>query len=156
MAKKPETGFIERVNKGLPIKLGKTFVKARALFDEADWVHYEKMANPYRGGTADSYYSGRHNDLWVEYKYLACVPQRASVWPANPNQSLLSSLQLAWLEGRLDEGRNIAVIIGCPSGGVVLVDREWRKEMVAEEFVSLIRSVSEISDWIHGQTVLTR
>lgn len=148
MASKPETNFIGRVNKHLPLKKVKSSVKARAKYPIEQHIHYEKMSNPYRGGTADSWYSGPSGDLWIEYKYLERTPQRASVWPANPNEKLLSKLQVDWLNERYEEGRTVAVVVGCPDGAVVFSDREWEKEYVASCFVSLLRSEADVAEWV--------
>ena len=53
MSVKPETQFANSVNGKLPLR---------------GVLHREKMNNPYRGGTADWWYSGRRADLWCEYK----------------------------------------------------------------------------------------
>ena len=57
MAAGPETRFIASVHRHLPVDL-----------------HHEKMHNAYRGGTADCWYSGQKDDLWVEYKFIT-VPK---------------------------------------------------------------------------------
>ncbi len=152
MASKPENNFIGRVNKHLPLKKVKSSLKARSLYPPERHLHYEKMNNPFRSGTADGWYSGRAGDLWVEYKYLERTPKRASVWPANPNEQLLSRLQVEWLNERYEEGRNVAVVVGCPDGGVVFTHREWDEEMVANHFVSLLRSEVQIAEWVFSQT----
>lgn len=153
MASKPENNFIGRVNKHLPLKKVKSSTKARSMYRESCWLHYEKMNNPFRSGTADGWYSGRKGDLWVEYKYLERTPQRSSVWPANPNEKLLSRLQLDWLNERHEENRMVAVVVGCPDGGVVFVNREWEKEMLAPDFVSRLRSEVQLAEWILDHTV---
>ena len=132
MAAKPENTFIAKVHRLLPHDL-----------------HKEKMNNPYSSGTADVWYSGNGGDLWVEYKYLPRTPQRADVNP----KKLLSELQSRWLSGRHHEGRNIAVIIGCPDGGVVLRDCAWEKVISATTFVSLVLSRSDLAEWIRKQTM---
>lgn len=94
MARKPENQFIAGVHKYLPD------------------VYFEKMNNPYRGGTADVWYSGVHGDLWIEYKYLPKVPSRGLIVPD------LSELQKRWIANRRAEGRRVHVVVGCPAGGV--------------------------------------
>ena len=111
-------------------------------------VHQEKMSNPYSSGTADDWYSGRGGDLWIEYKFIPRQPQRGSVKIAK----LFSKLQLEWLKGRYEEGRNVAVIIGCPTGGLILRDLDWEMESVTVEyFTSRLRSRSELAAWIGEQ-----
>jgi len=134
MAIKPETTFVSSVHKHLPLK---------------SVLHREKMSNPYSSGTADVWYSGQLGDLWVEYKFLPRTPQRGNVVPAK----LLSPLQTQWLNGRHMEGRNVAVIIGCPTGGVILLDKRWENDLSASEFVSLIRSRPELAGWIRQRTM---
>lgn len=133
MAQKPETVFITSVHKHLPPK---------------PLLHREKMNNPYSSGTADVWYSGSKSDLWIEYKFLPRIPQRGSVKPLD----LLTALQAEWLKGRHQEGRNVAVIIGCPAGGVLLRDRDWENEIPAKEFVSQLKSRPELGAWILAQT----
>lgn len=148
MSSKPETVFIASVNKLLPLKRLKMCTAARALVHESQYIHYEKMNNPYSAGTADGWYSGNAGDLWVEYKNLPRIPQRGIVDP----MKLLSALQADWLTGRYDEGRNVAVIIGCPSGGVLLRDRLWESSMTAKEYVCLLRTRQNLAAWIKEQT----
>lgn len=124
MAKKPETTFIESVHRHLPAN-----------------IHREKMNNPYSSGTADVWYSGCKNDLWLEYKFLPRVPQRGIVDPAK----LLSALQVRWLNGRYDEGRTVGVCIGCPDGGIILRYREWGHEILAKDFVDRLCSRKDLA-----------
>ena len=113
MAVKPENTFIGSIHRHLP---------------PPKHFHREKMNNPFRGGTADWWYSGDKADLWVEYKYLPKVP--AVIRPA------LSELQKLWLNGRLAEGRNVRVIVGHPKGGVILSDGTWNDGVDSATFMS--------------------
>jgi hypothetical protein len=131
MARKPENTFINSVHKH--------FGHARP--------YTEKMNNPYRGGTADTWYSGTKADLWVEYKYIARIPQRAGVLPD------CSPLQLQWLKGRSSEGRNVAVIVGCPTGGVVYLNGAWEYEVSGADFSALVVPRPTIAGWITYRTV---
>jgi hypothetical protein len=81
VSSKPENTFIGTVNDRLPIKKRKASTIARRKVSDESHIHYEKMNNPYRGGTADSWYSGLAGDLWVEFKYLPRVPKRGVVDP---------------------------------------------------------------------------
>lgn len=148
MSRKPENSFIESVNKFLPIKKKRLCVKALQNHPAEKHIHYEKMNNPYSSGTWDGWYSGLGGDLWVEYKFLPRVPQRGSVNPLK----LLTTLQVDWGNERCAEGRNVAVIIGCPTGGVLLLDRRWEVELTASQFTSLIRSRENLASWIKEQT----
>ena len=142
MASKPETTFTHSVHKHLPS------VKV---------LHREKMNNPYSSGTADVWYSASKNDLWIEYKFLPRVPQRGIVWLCKPDVKKpdLSRLQQEWLRGRYEEGRNVGVIVGCPSGGVILRDLAWELSMSAKEFVSRIQTRQEIAQWIKQEVLST-
>ena len=117
MSSKPETTFINSVHKLLPPEL-----------------HREKMYNPFRGGTADCWYSGRANDLWIEYKYLDSLPVRAGVDLVHGKNPTLTLLQQAWLLGRWDEGRNVWVVVGCAKGGVVMDGPSWNTPWLAKDF----------------------
>ena len=126
MAGKPENNFIRSVHN--------KFRKS---------VYHEKMANPYRGGTADVWYSGQATDLWAEYKFLPTIPTRTK--EIRPD---CSQLQLHWLRNRYLEGRNVAVIVGTPEGGVIFTDREWEQGISPAEFRSRLKTKAEIAEWI--------
>ena len=104
MATLPETRFYRKIHKHL---------------DKA--IHKEKMANPYRGGTPDVWYSGLKTDLWIEYKWLSKPALKAPIYV----HKLLSALQTRWLDQRLSEGRNVAVILGTPVGAWIYEDGTW-------------------------------
>ena len=129
MAAKPETNYIGRVHK--------------ALSD----VYHEKNHNTYRGGTADCWYSGDAGDLWVEYKYVPKLPKRTEFLIPD-----LSALQARWLGNRLDEGRNVAVILGTPKGGVIFRDREWLVGVSLAKLPERLLSVKQVAEWIKSQT----
>jgi hypothetical protein len=124
MSAKPETRFIQRVEKR--INRG---------------IYHMKNANVWIAGIPDSWYSGKGGDLWVEYKY---IPKHGKVSPTK----LLSALQRDWLNARHKEGRSVAVIIGCPEGGVVLEDHAWENDLEAADFNAMIQPVEEIAGWI--------
>lgn len=132
MAAKPETTFIAAIHKRL---------------DKS--VYRMKNNNQYIGGIADCWYSAKRGDLWVEYKYIPNPPSRNGLDP----MKLLSPLQQAWLRDRRMENRNVAVIIGCPAGGVVLVDRTWELELTTNQFTALLRSKEELARWIQEQVL---
>lgn len=131
MAIKPENQFRSGVHKYLPKEL-----------------HHEKMCNPYSSGTADDWYSGNRADLWVEYKFIPRVPSRVDVKP----KEMLSALQLKWLNGRYAEGRQVAVVIGCPDGGVILRDQEWMWDYTPQMFRDRLVPRQAIAQWIAGAT----
>ena len=132
MASKPETTFRLKIERRLPRTL-----------------HREKMNNPFRGGTADSWYSGKGGDLWVEYKFLPRVPQRGFITPERLD---LSHLQRQWLRGRHEEGRNVAVIVGTPVGGVIMRNLEWEEEIPVDLFTSRTVTIPDLAIWIMQQT----
>ena len=98
---KPETAFTAGVHKHLP--------PGR---EDPYWM---KNNNLYTSGIWDVWYSGPFRDLWVEYKFIE-LPKRAGT-PIYPG---LSELQLDWGRNRQVEGRNLAVVIGCKEGGIIL------------------------------------
>jgi hypothetical protein len=127
MASKPETTFSKSVDRHVPTH-----------------VHHEKMCNPYRGGTFDKWYSCLNGkDLWVEYKFLI-LPKRDST----VIKFTLSPLQFTWGRDRLEEGRKVAVIVGCKEGGVLLTDLEWEQPMTCAKFKSRMQSRQELAKGI--------
>lgn len=131
MASKPETTFTRGVLKYLPSD-----------------VYHMKNSNPYVGGIPDLWFSGNRGDLWVEMKFLPKVPLRASILPFK----LLSPLQVQWLNGRYAEGRTVAVVVGCPDGGVILRDQEWLWDYTPQMFRDRLVPRKDIAQWIAGVT----
>lgn len=125
MSSKPETTFISSIHKHIPRE-----------------IHREKMSNPYRGGTADVWYSGT-KDLWIEYKFEVLPKRSTTLIPIDT-----SALQNEWLEGRYAEGRDVFVIVGCREGGVIFMDRSWLSPITKEKFMNQLMSRSRIADWI--------
>lgn len=100
------------------------------------------MHNPYRGGTWDVWYSGIRGDLWVEYKWLSKWQAQRIITPD------LSALQLDWGRSRIVEGRNLAVIIGCPDGGVIYdMIYQWEHGMCG-----VPQKRAAVAAWIFEQT----
>lgn len=130
MAAKPETTFTASVNRKLPRLL-----------------HKEKMNNPYRSGTPDFWYSGSKGDLWVEYKFIPKLAIRVD------NKVELSELQRIWLNARHAEGRNVAVIVGHPDGGVVL-QHPFPRELATSRILCSTLTRQELADWILSHTGL--
>lgn len=127
MAVKPETNFTAGVHKHLPPSIYKC-----------------KMNNPYTAGIPDVWYSGTKADIWIEYKFIPKNPTRGTV------KFNLSELQKHWLERRQAEGRNVAIIIGCPAGGVVVFPPTY--ELPVSTFNSLLKSRADLAVWIRHQT----
>lgn len=124
---KPENRFIESVHRHLP----RTYA--------------EKMNNPWRAGTADVWYSGDRGDLWIEYKFIERIPRSAEILPD------LTPRQKRWLNNRFDEGRNVAVVLGTPTGGVIYRNKEWMRPLDHVTFAGLIVPRDEIARWIFSQ-----
>jgi hypothetical protein len=125
---KPEGTFTRAVHKHLP----------------GD-VYFVKNNNPYTGGLPDCWYSAKRADLWVEYKFVPKVPAKADIVPN------LSALQSEWLRNRHREGRNVAVIVGCPEGGVILRNLKWDKPISRNDFVRDIKTRAELAAWIYNE-----
>lgn len=130
MGTKPETNFTRRITNRLPKS-----------------IYHMKNNNPYTGGVPDLWFSGNGGDLWCEMKYIDPLPVNVPVRPTK----LLSALQLDWLNKRHAEGRNVAVIIGCKAGGVILTHRKWEQDIPINDYNSLIRSPNDLAAWIEGQ-----
>lgn len=102
MSSGPENRFIKSIND----KLTKD-------------IYCEKMHNPYRGGTADVWYSGKY-DAWIEYKWITSMPKKGVLIPK------LSGLQKIWCKDRFTEGRTVFVVVGCPRGAIIFSNpAEW-------------------------------
>lgn len=128
-ARKPESVFSDSLNKMLPVP-----------------IHREKMNNPYRGGTADFWYSGNLDDLWVEYKLLSKQPKNIYNLTTG-NKPPLSALQQKWLRERYNEGRNVAVVVGTPAGIKILQHLSWEKD---NDYTTLLTK-REVAAWITGK-----
>lgn len=133
MSSKPETRFYTAVHKLLPKEL-----------------HREKMHNPYRGGTADVWYSGTLDDLWVEYKWLPVVPKMSDI----PIGKFLSPLQLQWLQKRHEEGRNVVVILGSPEGAWIFERRSWEGSLHPNQLRDARMTKRDVADYIRRRTML--
>jgi len=99
----------------------------------------------WHAGVPDHYYSGPSGDLWAEYKYL---PKDVTKFDLTrpPKSPKLSRLQQSWLNLRHDEGRKVCVIVGMPSGGVILHSPEW----MAPVTIDRVLTRREIADYIIG------
>jgi hypothetical protein len=117
-----ETSYIQRLHRKLPREIYRW--KIRAAF-----------AN----GIPDCYYSGSSGDLWAEYKYIPTTPKR-SYTPK------LSPLQKKWLNDRHQEGRAVAVIVGCPAGSTILPDRTWMSDTLVPPATWLLDE--EVIEWL--------
>ena len=132
MSRGPENTFIASVHKHLP-----------------EAVYHMKNHNEYIGGVADVWYDGPMNDLWVEYKFIAVPKRDDTVIDLD-----LSKLQQEWLRNRWNNGRNVAVVVGCKDGGVWFENGAWEKTMTAEHFrlwtVPRKEIAQLITEWVLG------
>ena len=123
-----EHGFIKSITNKLPKEIYR-------------WKIQALMNN----GVPDCYFSGPAGDLWVEFKFIK-LPKRESTL-IKPN---LSALQLKWLDGRYDEGRTVAVIIGSNINSAILIDKQWYSVITNHSFVFCKQ---DIVKWIESQTL---
>lgn len=105
-------------------------------------IHHWKIAARFARGVPDAWYSGDGGDVWVEYKYLTRTPAKSFT----PD---LTALQKAWLNKRKSEGRNVAVVVGCPDGAVVL--RHWDGQIQTNTMDWL--DIDGVVTWIATQTL---
>jgi len=130
----PENTFIGSVHRHLPAQL-----------------YHMKNHNQYNGGIADVWYSGTRADLWVEYKFIVLPKRDETVIDITAGKTpMLSSLQQDWIQGRVSEGRNVGVIIGCKEGGVWLPSLAWDNPLKTAEFKNRLQSRSELAAVILG------
>lgn len=134
MSVKPETGFSNALRKALP-----------------ESIYSMKNHNDYTSGVPDIWFSGPKADLWVEMKFVQKLPKTVPLRP----YALLSKLQEQWLRKRYEEGRNVAVIIGCKRGtkleGFILRDLAWERDIQPQDFDALIKSKLELVSFIEDQ-----
>ena len=118
-----------------------SFVKAvhRKLPPE---VYKWKIHDTYTGGVPDAMYAGPAGLLFVEYKYLKSLPKK----PTTPIKTGLSELQVSWLERMLLYNVLVLVIIGSPSGAVVLT-KDFLRTLTLSTFDATL-SASECADRI--------
>jgi hypothetical protein len=140
MAAKPENTFIASVHR---------------KFGGAS-PYFEKMYNPLRSGTPDVYYSGDIGQLWVEYKFLPKTPRITRTSRITEILPELTPLQRRWLDHRYLEGRNVAVILGTPDGGVIYRDQEWNTPLPITELTARIVSREAVAQWITSQVGVSK
>lgn len=136
MAAKPETSFSNALRDALP-----------------EGIYSMKNNNEYVSGIPDLWFSGRKGDLWVEMKFIQKLPKTVPIRPYD----LLSKMQEKWLRDRYEEGRNVAVIIGCKRStrleGIILRDLAWERDIPTQDFDALIVSKSELVSFIEEQVM---
>ena len=139
MSRKPENTFITGVERHLP--------------PNRRGCYRMKNSNDFIAGIADKWYSGAR-DLWIEYKYVE-VPARAgtAIHLIDGADPAISPLQQEWLRDRHAEGRNVWVIVGSKTGGVVFRGLDWQQPITAGGFAARIKErkalASEILTFIN-------
>lgn len=106
-------------------------------------VYIWPINDTYMAGVPDHYYSGVGGDLWVEYKYFPTDRDRFDLLKP-PRYPRLTQRQQSWLNSRYDEGRLVWVIVGMPSGGVILMNKEWMDPVEVQGLMSRKELAQEI------------
>jgi len=113
-------------------------------------VYYWPINDTYTSGVPDHWYSGDADCLWVEYKYYPTSRVRFSLTGTkNPK---LSALQQQWINARYAEGRNVWVVVGMPSGGLILKHRRWMDDIIVAD--EKLLSTKEIANEILSLTAI--
>jgi len=113
-------------------------------------IYVWAINDSWHAGVPDHYYSGAGGDLWAEYKYFPT--DRAKFDLTRPTKTpKLTRVQQNWLNQRHDEGREVRVIVGMPSGGVILMNKEWLEPVIVEHIMTreeIAREILRICDGI--------
>jgi hypothetical protein len=116
---------------------------------KAAGVYALKIQTLMNNGVPDCWYSGKKQDIWVEYKYIK-LPVKFDT----PIKPTLSFLQMSWLYARHGEGRNVYVIIGSDKGWLILDNPLlWNSPMFKNIFESS-RTRNDIAEWIIHKTTV--
>jgi len=67
-----------------------------------------KIRDQYQGGVPDAFYCGGAGTLWIEYKYVPSFPVRL----ATPIKTILSELQIGWLESLRAASESAWLVVG--------------------------------------------
>ncbi len=106
-------------------------------------IYVWPINDSWHAGVPDHYYSGPGGDLWAEYKYYPA--DRAHFDLLKPEKTpKLSRIQQHWLNNRCDEERSVWVVVGMPSGGVILIDKEWMKPVIVEHLYTRQEIAAEV------------
>lgn len=103
-------------------------------------VYRVKLNAPYTAGLPDTWYSSDKGDIWIEWKLVKTTPSRRLTIG-------LSELQKLWLNGRYDEGRSVAVLVGTPSGVLIVREKQWNEPLTEFTF----HTKRETAEWITNQ-----
>jgi hypothetical protein len=125
-------------------------VKPERRFRQSVTKHLDKdiyvwpINDNYSAGVPDHYYSGPRKDLWAEYKYFP--KDRDTFDLTKPEKTpKLTRRQQHWLNARWDEGRRVWVVVGMPSGGVILYDKEWMRPVTIQAILTREQIAAEIT-----------
>lgn len=106
-------------------------------------IYVWAINDSWHAGVPDHYYSGSGGDLWAEYKYFPT--DRTKFDLTRPTKTpKLTRVQQNWLNQRHDEGRTVRVIVGMPSGGVILMNKEWLEPVIVEHILTRKEIAEEI------------
>lgn len=151
------TGTCANVRKTSSNGTGRTFFGTPHFMNESGYtrkigrllrtdVYTWKISDRFTAGVPDAYYSGPAQDLWVEYKHIAKPPKSTKQSPA------LSALQEKWLRDRMEEGRNVAVIVGLGTrNGVILTGDDMFRPIDLRNAISCKEIAYWISEFTCGQ-----
>lgn len=124
MSRKPETTAANRVN---------TRVKD---------CYFEKMHNPYRGGTPDFYYEGSAKSMWIEYKWYEKKPTQWSL--TSGKDPKITVLQQNWLRRAHSNRQLTAVIVAYERLYAIFPGDSWETEFASHEDLT----AQETAMWI--------
>jgi len=106
-------------------------------------IYVWPINDSWHAGVPDHFYSGPVASLWCEYKYFPT--DRDSFDLLRPAKTpKLTRIQQHWLNSRHDEGRNVWVIVGMPTGGVILYDKTWMQPVTVECLLTREQLAAEI------------
>jgi len=129
MAQKPEATFRTGVHKYIPKE-----------------VHHEAVGSGFSRGTPDQWYDGCCYDLWIEWKYVKEIPRNLNL--LNTTTPKLSDHQQVWLKRAHSNGRNVCVIVGFRSGGIILSDMLWESIIPREVIEEMLLTRKELAQYI--------
>jgi hypothetical protein len=106
-------------------------------------IYAWKVSDAFTGGVPDCWYSsGEGRDMWIEWKYYPKLPKVINL--VKNKTPKMSKLQQDWCNDRYDEGRDVAVMIGCPQGVVILQHKAWMHDVLNPQ----IWTKQQAADWI--------
>jgi len=109
-------------------------------------VYKWKIHDTYTGGIPDCMYAGPAGVLFVEYKYIRCLPKRDSTVLGHS----LSKLQCQWLE-RMRGCTNTALILGAGEGALILID-DFSANISKMNYIERSISRQAVAKWIYDVT----